>query len=116
MFGESLPRGFLLISATATAWPHGPGSGGVLSGYGYKDGMVFWTHSAYNASADSGSASGTLYGRPHQGMPWYPISSFAVGGANSGSAILSANYGHLMASAVWISASAMLTVFAQYGR
>lgn len=103
-------RGFLLDSATAA------GGGPVLSGYGSRQGMLFWSHTARNASANSGSASGALYASPHPGMEWWPVTSIAIGGPATGSAMLTAAYGYLMASATWISASGTLTMFAQWAR
>ena len=101
-------RGYLLLSATAT------GAGPVISGYGQRIGMLWWSHTARNASANSGSASAAIYGSPDSGMGWWPITSIAVGGPATGSAQLTAAYGHLMASATWISASGMITMFAQW--
>lgn len=99
-------RGFLLLSASAQ------GAGPVLSGYDAVNGMLWWNHTALSASANSGSASAQIFGSVHPDMGWFPITSLNVGGGGRGSAILSGNYGHLMASATWISASGVLTMFA----
>ncbi len=103
-------RGYLLISASAA------GAGNEIGGYDSFKGMVFWNHTAYSASANSGSASATLYCSPDPLMGWWPVTGWTMGGASQGSALLTANYGHLMASATWISASGCLTMFAQWGQ
>ena len=90
-------RDYLLLSATASgSGLHPTGADGIgqpriLSGYGYRQGMVFWS--------GIGTASGTLFGSPDPGMGWFPISGFAWNNAvPRNSAIISANYGHLMAT------------------
>ncbi len=100
-----MERGFLLLSASAT------GAGSVLSGYDGRNGMIWWNHTALSASANSGSASATLYGSPHPGMGWYPVTGWTLGGTVRGSAFITGIYGHLMVSATWISASGVLTMF-----
>jgi hypothetical protein len=92
-------RGFLLLSASGTGTALG---GTELAGYAYRNGMVYWQHSAVTSSANSASVGATLYANPHPDLPWYPITSWAfTGAANSGSAIMSANYGHLKAAVDW---------------
>ena len=107
-------RGFLLLSASAIGTALG---GQVVSGYDNSYGMVHWIHTAITSSANSASLGGTLQASPHPGMGWYPVTSWAfTGAANSGSAILSANYGYLQATVDWVSGAGTgrVSMFAQW--
>lgn len=103
-------RGFLLNTGLVSGYGVGPVNGEdlIISGYGSWQGMVHWNR------AGDGSASATLFGSPHPDMGWFPISSMAITG--QGSAILSANYGHLRASIFWVAANPTAFMFGQWAR
>jgi hypothetical protein len=105
-------RGWLLISASAS----GATGQGIL-GYGARNGMIGWVHSAVTSSANSASLGATLYASMHPDMPLFPVTAWAfLGAANSGTAILSANYGHIEARVNWVSGAGTgrVTMFGQW--
>ena len=104
-----MERGFLLLSATASGYGNdAAGQSLIISGYGFRNGMVYWS--------GVGTGSGTLWGSPHPDMGWYPISAFAWNDTvPRNSAMLSGNYGQLRASLTF-TANATGQMFAQWGR
>lgn len=100
-------RGFLLLSATASGTGFdAAGQPLIVSGYAYRNGMVYWS--------GVGTGSGTLWGSPHPSMGWFPISAFAWNNTVfRNSAIISGNYGQLMATVTFL-ANATGHLFAQW--
>lgn len=88
-------RGYLLLSASASGYGKHPADGIdlIISGFGYRNGLVYW------AKDGDGSASATIFASPDPGLGWYPISSIPITGSSS--AILSGAYGHIRASVFW---------------